>query len=116
MATSEKVVVVVVPEKLSLDSPKLYASRIKALGLTAYGDTDKQSWDRLKQMFGVFVRTHRRVGDLEKLLNASGLDWCYESAYKGPLPIESIKKPQYVVSCRASQDVLWKLEGEALAA
>lgn len=127
MANAERVVVKVVPVRLFNESKKLHAARITPLGLTAYAKTPGESWEKAKQMFGAFVRVHRKYGTLESRLNESHLEWCYESEYKGPLPVERIEKTSgktsscasrevYTLLCDKVKDKLWKEAGELVLA
>jgi hypothetical protein len=119
MAKKEKVVVRVVPETLFHSGQKVYVTRVRRLGLTAYANTEDESWAKLKGMFGAFVRVHRREGTLEERLNASGLEWCPESKYKGKLPIERIDKSQhttYTLVCEKALGDSWKKAGQLVVA
>jgi len=119
MAKTERVVVKVVPEKLFHSGQKVYVTRVRPLGLTAYASSEEESWVKLQQMFGAFVRVHRREGTLEKRLNASGLEWCPESEYKGTLPIKRIDKIEYAtytLVCEKAPDNSWKEAGQLVVA
>jgi hypothetical protein len=87
----KEVVVVVVPVecKQSTDG-KMFASRILALGLTAYGGTLEESRKKLKIMFAAWVDLNRKSGTLELALNKSKLSWCYEKDYTDVRPYEKI--------------------------
>ncbi len=119
MANEERVVVKVVPEKLFHSGRKVYVTRVKLLGLTAYADSEEESWGKLKKMFGVLVRVLRREGTLEARLNASGLDWCPESKYTGPPIIEECNKVENTVYNSLREDNpnnSWELAGELVVA
>ena len=58
-----------------------YVTRIRALGLTAYGSDHKESDAKAKRLFGTWVGIHRKSGTLEQALNRSGLSWNYEHDY-----------------------------------
>jgi len=88
---SNEVVVVVAPLecKHTVDG-KVFVARIRALGLTAYGDNFDEAKTKLKKMFATWVGLHRKAGTLEVVLNRSKLTWCYESQYTGPQAYEII--------------------------
>lgn len=116
MVSEERVVVKVVPEKLFNSGEKVYVTRVKQLGLTAYADSDEESWDKLKQMFRALVSVLRDEGALEARLNASGLEWCPESKYKGS-PIIEHCDDVYNTSGEGNSGNLWeRIEGELVVA
>ncbi len=73
--------------KLSYDK-KIFCTRIRALGLTAYGSSWEDSLQAVKRMFATLAELHRRSGTLEEMLRNSKLEWCYESEYEGAEAIE----------------------------
>jgi hypothetical protein len=83
MEKKERVVVVVQLERKKNSDGKTFASSIRALGLTGYGDTLKDSTLKVARMFAAFVEVNRKYNTLEDQLNKSGLRWYWESEYKG---------------------------------
>ena len=69
---------------------KHFVTRIPALGLTAYGDSDAESTKKVKHMFAAFVVAHRKNGSLVERLNKSKLEWYWKKDYKGNSPVELI--------------------------
>lgn len=119
MATEEAVVVVVRPKTLHHDGKDIYATRIRQLGLTAYGDTHEESLQKVKKMFVAFVKAHRKRGTLEERLGKSGLEWCWEREYKGKLPVEWVSSKdngKKILSCDKTEDQSWKVMGELAVA
>lgn len=107
----EKSVVVAVPYKsLFHEGEKVWATRLRALGLTAYGDTSEESVRKVKKMFSAFVNTHRELGTLAERLDESGLFWCWESDYTGDMEAE------WVEPCEKHQGNTWKTMGELVVA
>jgi hypothetical protein len=88
MSTVETVVVFAPLERKSSFDKKVYCTRIRALGLTAYGDSWGASLKALKRMFATYAELHRKAGTLEARLKKSKLKWCYESQYDGSQPVE----------------------------
>lgn len=77
-----KVVVMVTPEILEQEQHQVFAARFRALGLTAYGTTFDESLDRLFELFRLFIKTTRKVGQLEVRLNRAGVEWYPRSQYE----------------------------------
>jgi hypothetical protein len=84
----EKVVVAVSLECKHTSNNKVFVTRIRKLGLTAYGTSNDESTHKVKRMFATYVQLHRKYGTLEKQLNKSGLQWWKESEYNGTRPVE----------------------------
>jgi hypothetical protein len=99
--TEERVAVVVAPQRLYNKKEKFFVTRIPELGLSAFGKTLDETEAKVKQMFGVYVRLHRRHGDLEKKLSESGLTWCWEKDYKGTKKLEGVVAidPEEIAAC-----------------
>ena len=116
MPTEKKVVVVVPVERLYNPKRKAHATRIRALGLTAYGNTAEESQKKVKQMFGAYVRAYRREGTLEARLRDSGLSWCWADEYCGELPVEWVSSPpdddNAIWECEADESHSWRMAGE----
>ena len=90
MKTSERVVVVAPLECKNTTDNTMFVTRIRELGLTAYGKTHEEAKQSLRKMFATFVELYRKTENLEERLNRSGLTWYYESEYRGEIPAESI--------------------------
>lgn len=115
MATEEAVVVVVRPKTLYHSGKDMYATRIRELGLTAYGDTCEESSQKVRQMFAALVKAHRKRGTLEERLERSGLDWCWSSEYDGELPVEWVSSKdngKQILPCDKIEDRTWQVVGE----
>jgi len=111
MVAEKPVVVVVRPEMLYHPEKDMYAARIRALGLTAYGDTCKESVQKVKKMFGLFVKCHRKRGTLEATLKKSGLRWYWEDEYKEELPVEWVScenKGGQILVCGKTRESSWQ--------
>lgn len=91
MKTSERVVVVAPLECKNTTDNTMFVTRIRELGLTAYGKTHEEAKQSLRKMFATFVELYRKTENLEERLNRSGLTWYYESEYRGDVPAESVK-------------------------
>ena len=85
MKKKETVVVVLVPmeHKQHAEQKEIFAARIRALGLTAYGNSQDSATKSLREMFATFADFHRKAGTLEERLNKSKLEWWYESENHG---------------------------------
>ena len=90
MERKERVVVAVQLVCLHNADKTQFVSRIRALGLTAYGDSLDDSRRNVKRMFAKWVDLNRRSNTLEENLNRSGLSWSYESEYPGTLSYERV--------------------------
>ncbi len=91
MVKKEEVVVVVAPlECKQTKDDKMFVARIRALGLTAYGDSLEEAKNKLKKMFATYTNLHCNAGTLEECLEKSKLQWWYESEYDGDRPAEMI--------------------------
>lgn len=115
MTTEKAVVVVVQPETLFHTGKSIYATRVRELGLTAYGDTQEASAQKVRQMFVAFVKAHRKRGTLKKCLEESGLEWCWASEYHGKLPVEWVHSKdngEQILPCEKTQARSWKAMGE----
>ena len=51
----------------------LSAARCKALGLTAYGNTEEEAFEALNELVHKFVRTYLELGQLEDRLEQAGI-------------------------------------------
>ena len=60
---------------------KVFAARIRELGLTGYGGAVEQAISDVKEVFARFVRLHREKGTLERVLNSSDLSWDWRDEY-----------------------------------
>jgi hypothetical protein len=121
MDTKEREVVVVsAPLECKYNADKtVFCTRIRALGLTAYGESWEESKTKLKKMFATWVGLHRRSNTLEVALNRSKLVWCYESQYTGERPYEVILdsgKVRVVTPKTQSQTNTWQEMKEMVAA
>ncbi len=87
MTDVSKVVVLVTPEVLEHERQQVFAARFRTLGLTAYGETFDTSLTRLLQLFDLFIKTTREVGQLEVRLRRAGVEWYPLDAY------ERLKRP-----------------------
>ena len=116
MSVEKRVVVVVPVERLYNQKRKAHAARIRALGITAYGNAASEAQDKVKQMFGAYVRAHRKEGTLEFCLRDSGLPWCWEDEYKGKLPVEWVSfspgDDNPIWECVANESHSWRTVGE----
>ncbi len=115
--TAERKVVVVVPvDRLFNSKLKVHATRIRPLGLTAYGSTNEESQDKVKQMFGAYVRAHRKEGTLEARLADSGLSWCWADEYRGDLSVEWVTMSpddnNAIWECDVDGSKSWRMTGE----
>jgi hypothetical protein len=54
-------------------------SRIRKLGLTAYGLTSQEADEKLSKMFKTYIALHRKYNTLEKTLKRSKLNWFYQN-------------------------------------
>jgi hypothetical protein len=90
METGERVLVHAPVECRQSTDKKVFVTRIRALGLTAYGNNWDESRTKLKQMFATWVGLHRKRGTLEKALNRTKVEWWYESAYDGAEPYDVV--------------------------
>ena len=88
MSTVKRVVVALPLERKNTTDNKVFCTRIRALGLTAYGRSFNESDASVKRMFMTYVGLHRKSGTLEDRLNKSQLQWSYESDYQGAKPFE----------------------------
>ena len=92
MSVTERVVALVPVVSLAHTVERMFAARIRELGLTAYGDTEEEAVEKVKRMFATYVYAHRKQGTLENCLEHSGLQWWWEKNYPGPLPIERVSR------------------------
>lgn len=83
MVKGERVLVHAPVECRQSTDKKVFVTRIRALGLTAYGSSREESRTKVKQMVATWVDAHRKRGTLEKALNRSKVNWWYESEYVG---------------------------------
>jgi hypothetical protein len=87
MAKEKERVLVVAPlECKSNADGTVVVTRIRALGLTAYGANWEEARGKLYRMYATWVGLHRQSGNLEQALNASSVEWYYESQYTGGRP------------------------------
>lgn len=86
MKKDERVVVLAHLERKHNADKTVFAARIRALGLTAYGASPDDAMLKLRRMFATYADLYRKCGTLEERLNKCGLDWWYESDYQGPAP------------------------------
>lgn len=73
------------------DVSGLYVARFPDLGLTARGETEEEAITHCKQLLNKFVRSYRTVGQLEKRLVQSGVEWWWLADYPKSRP-----EPEYV--------------------
>ena len=119
-----KVVVNFVPEILVRKDELAHAARIRGLGITAYGDSKEGALARMEKMFRSFVNWHREHGDLEEVLNRSGLEWAWEENYAGAVPVKDVSVCEAPVNgvVPTAHPLLWDADSlpekiiEALAA
>ncbi len=90
MDEKELVVVVTPLERKHTHDNKVFACRIRALGLTAYADTQEQADAKVKRMFATWVGLHRKSGTLESCLKRSKLSWWHGDEYDGTASYELI--------------------------
>ena len=75
------------------DERGLHVARFPGLGLTARGKTEEEAMTHCKQLLGKFVRSYRSVGQLEKRLVQSGVEWWWRTDYPTDYP-----EPEYMDS------------------
>ncbi len=83
----QSVVVFANLERKQTTDNKVFVARIRALGLTAYGDSRENAMLRLRKLFSTYVDLHRKEGTLVERLEKSKLTWCYEGEYDGNEPV-----------------------------
>jgi len=91
MAKEKERVLVVAPLecKSNMDGT-VVATRIRTLGLTAYGANWQESKGKLYKMYATWVGLHRQAGTLENALKRSKVEWYYESEYTGSRPYQVV--------------------------
>ena len=62
------------------DEMNLYSARFRDLGLTAYGQTDKEARCELYDLLRTFIEHGIRYGTLNAQLTHSKVEWCIEPA------------------------------------
>ena len=118
MVKKEKVLVNALLERKQSVDGKLFVTRIRALGLTAYGTSWDESKAKLKKMFATWVGLHRKSGNLEKALNKSNVQWWYEKDYTGNQEYEVVLEGgnTKIVKAKNSMDDVYLKEKELVAA
>ena len=87
MDKEQRVVVFANLERKQTTDNKMFVARIRALGLTAYGDNREHAMLQLRKLFSTYVDLHRKAGTLVERLNKSSIKWCYENEYDGSEPV-----------------------------
>ena len=83
---TRKVVALVEIEVIENHSRGYIAGRIRALGLTGYGETPEDAMMRAKIMFKTFVHFHRENNTLKEYLDRSGVEWYWLDEYPADKP------------------------------
>ena len=68
-----------VSDRLHPDGKKVYAARIRKLGLTAYGDSEEHALERVTEVFHFAMKAYREHDIVEERLNKSLIDWEWQS-------------------------------------
>ena len=58
------------------------AVRFAPFGLTAYGDTEEESFGEFKKLFNRFITGYRNKGKLADVLTRSAVDWHWERDHR----------------------------------
>jgi hypothetical protein len=117
MDTEKKVVAVLPLQHLYNPTKKVYATRIRALGVTAYGNSKEDSTKKANQMFAAFVALHRKYGTLQETLDQSKMNWCWENDYTGDVILMSPTGEEQVLHCKKQRTApAWQDMGELVLA
>ena len=87
MDKERRVVVFAHLEHKNTKDNKIFVARIRALGLTAYGDSREKAMHQLRKLFSTYVDLHRKEGTLVQRLYETNVRWCYEEDYDGNEPV-----------------------------
>ena len=116
MGTEERVVAVVPMDNLVRTDKSAYATRVRALGLTAYGKNLEETNKKARQMFAAYVVVRRKLGTLRESLDASGLDWCWESEFDGDASLVSPDGDEEILHCNRKKELSWHNIGALVVA
>ncbi len=89
--SEDKVVLLLSPQISSTDS--VVIARFSILGLSAFGETIEIAFERLLEMYAVYIQDLREHGLLESCLQNSGVEWYWASEYDEPyLDVSSLRE------------------------
>ena len=92
---------VVVKTALSIEERgdgRVFAARLKELGLTAYGQSPAEAKSKVKRQFNTLINEYRKLGLLEQRLNRVGVEWRWRDEYSDEnAPIEETAPDSPVV-------------------
>jgi len=60
---------------------KVFAARLKELGLTAYGQTPAEAKSKVKRQFRALIAEYRKRGILQRRLDGVGVEWGWRGEY-----------------------------------
>ena len=78
------------PELKRYPDQGLLAMRCRELGLTGYGRDCLEAQRAFGSILHFFLGEHRRRGDLEQVLERSGVVWCWVDEYQGEEALEAV--------------------------
>ena len=109
----EEMVVVYLPMRYLVNNKKdLYATRIRELGLTAYGSTKDEAAQKIKRMFAAYVAVHRKRGILQEKLDKSKLRWSWLKDWEGDVEFVSPEGASKILHCKTKRETNWVDTGE----
>ncbi len=76
---------VVVKTLLSIEERedgRVFAARLRELGLTAYGHDTSEAKSNVKRLFNKLINEYRKLGLLEERLNGIGVEWFWRDQYQ----------------------------------
>ena len=73
---------------LKSNTDNRFAVVVPALGISGHGGTEEEAHQSAKKVFGRFINGHRRAGQLEWVLDRTGVDWSWVQDDIAPTDIE----------------------------
>ena len=100
MTKDRMVVVCVGLEMMYRNDQRMVVARLRPLGLTAYGRTEKEASQAVKRLFSKMINRYRSEGVLPDRLRKIGVEWYWEDEY----PKDKLPKVEYT----SAVEVQWE--------